>query len=201
MPTNRERRSEVSRAERSLIRETAVLVHEQTYQKLIAEKITRRVLNRVEPVVTRDIRVPYPDLISRPRAWLKELLSTLAAAHFVTIDPVVHRGETGLRLTGKLGDVLIAERTVPRTLVLVRNYADYAYKNRDKIIPGSRKRWLAAFVAYEQHALGETYKALMKEFGYAPLEQLVGGFNHVILSGTAEQLREARQQRRLLAAS
>ena len=181
-----ERRSEVSQAERALIRETAVLVHEQTYQKLIATPLTRRLLEKHELEVAKEFRVAFPSLLTRPRRWIKELLSTIGQAHFVRVYRVpVNRREMGIRIVGKAHDVLLAERTVQRTLIFAREYADVAYKNRDAIVPGSRKKWLTAFVAYEQAALGSAYESLANQFGYDKLEAVVGGFDHVLLPTVA----------------
>jgi hypothetical protein len=202
--TPQERRSEVSIAERAFIRETAVMVHEQTYQKLVAPKLTNRLLDRLEPRdVVRDMEVPYPTLITKPRDWIKELLSTIAHAHFVTIEPVKIKRHMGLRIKGQWSDVMLAERTLLRTMIFVRNYADAAYKSQDKIIRGSRKKWLTAFVAWEQAALGAAYQNLMEQFGKERVEQLVGGFNHVTLpeDHDVDGVRRLRNRRALARAS
>jgi hypothetical protein len=181
-----ERRSEVSQAERALIRETAVLVHEQTYQKLVATPLTERLLAKHEPEIAKELRVTFPNLLTRPRRWIKELLATIGQAHFVRIYRVpINRREMGIRIVGKAHDVMLAERTVQRTLMFAREYADVAYKNRDGIVPGSRKKWLSAFVAYEQAALGSAYESLAAQFGYDRLEAIVGGFDHVQLPAVA----------------
>lgn len=206
--TPTERRDEVSKAQRALIRETAVLVHEQTYQKLTETPLTGRILERHEPVITRDIQVVDAKLITRPRAWVKDILATLGRAHFTQITVT----DQGLRLVGRWSDVQLAEWSVQRTLLLADQYATAAYRNRYREVAetgskralkrnrGARKKWLKDFVAFTQVAIGAAYESLAEVAGYERLESVVGNFDHVLLPAVVDDVRARKHATRALKA-
>ena len=190
---NRERRSDISTAERLLIRETAVMAHELTYQKLMEPKITSRLRARYDPEVVEVLdATEFKKLLTRPRAWVKRLLVALGRAYFVEIRRVRNK----LELRGRQSDVQLAARMIPRTLLLARDYATAAYKGTDKLVPGSRKSWLNTFVTYEEASLLKVYENLAEQVGRDKLENLIGPLD----LATAARTRAARQERRAVLA-
>ena len=180
--SQRDRRSEASHACRELIRETAILVHEQAYRYLEMPKVTRRILQQNEPVVERLVLITDAHLLTKPRLWVKNLLATLEAAMLVQITIEDVEGVNHLRLRGRWSDVQVCELVLQRTFLVLNRAATYAYRTsyreadskraRGKV-RGARKRWLNHYVTFLRSALGMIYERLAEQYGVDTLRTVV----------------------------
>lgn len=195
-----ERRSDASQAGRELIHETAALIQEQTRRYLAAPRLTKRILTEQEPIVDRYILVIDGKLLTRPRKWIRELLTTLEAATLVKITIEPSEDGPQLHLYGRWSDVQLAELIIQRTLLLVTQAATYAYRAQQREASGHkrrrqkahsgrpRQRWLELYVTYLRMTLGHVYEQLAREHGVEALRSVVHSLEHVILPGNDTQL-------------
>lgn len=201
-----DRRSEASKVGRELIRETSSLVLEQTNRYLQAPTLTVRLLREHEPIVERQVIVSNVSLLTRPRAWVRELLKTLEAAMLVEIVLAAEGSQPHLVIKGRWSDVQLAELTVQRTFVLATHAATYAYrttyrnaegKRQRNRMRGARKEWLQHFVTYLRGALGMVYEHLAEQHGVDALRNVVHNFEHAILPDQVAGLITQTPRRRL----
>jgi hypothetical protein len=167
----RERRARTSLASRALIGSTVGLAFGANRQKILAPELINQLREELEPVITRDLLVSDAKLLTRPRQWIKDTQTVVSDAFNVTVTIEKVKRVHLFRVSGRWGDVQLAEYALLKIMTYAPELAtrEYrtSYRSSPKSARGARRRWLQNFGGFLIAAHARAKARLEHEHGSA----------------------------------